>query len=165
MPAKKPDIKVKFLRNYTPRKKGEVVELESRLADWYISNGIAVVYKCDGECDDADHPCVDCGGGEKKPKTTRNSMSSANSFFADTNDHDGKQDETGQINENNDSGKPADTADEADGNEQEEVILGGVNLEVIKMRGRKPGDIFKTDETTAENLVKDGKAKYLKTTK
>ena len=36
-------VKVKFIRDYHPRKKGEVVELEQKLADYYINNAVAVL--------------------------------------------------------------------------------------------------------------------------
>lgn len=35
--------KIKFTKNYTPRKKGEVVELEAKVAEFYLNNGVAEI--------------------------------------------------------------------------------------------------------------------------
>lgn len=49
-------IKVKFLNNFSPRVKGEVVELETKLANYYISLGVAESCKCKKGA----KPCSDC---------------------------------------------------------------------------------------------------------
>jgi predicted nucleic acid-binding Zn-ribbon protein len=57
--AKKGFTKVKFVKNYTPRKKGEVKELENKLADFYLQNGIAEVVTKETETDEKSG-CADC---------------------------------------------------------------------------------------------------------
>lgn len=65
-------IKLKFKTNYFPRKKGEVVELETKLAEYYLSIGVAEL-ACT-EC--KDKPCSECdklieaGLKETETKTT-----------------------------------------------------------------------------------------------
>ena len=53
-------MKVKFLTDYSPRKKGEVVEFltrdELRTAEFYLANNIAV--RC--KCSEAPEGCPDC---------------------------------------------------------------------------------------------------------
>ncbi len=49
-------IKIKFKRDYSPRKKGEVVELEEKLANYYLSISIAEIPCADCE----DKPCTEC---------------------------------------------------------------------------------------------------------
>lgn len=48
--------KVKFIRDFSPRKKGAIVELDVKLADYYISIGVAVSTEEDlkevAECSD-----------------------------------------------------------------------------------------------------------------
>lgn len=72
--------KVKFLKDYSPRKKDEIVEIEKKLADWYISNGLAEEYDC--KCEEGKEGCSDCEKHAKskqvskeveevKPKRTR----------------------------------------------------------------------------------------------
>ena len=34
-------IKIKFIRDYAPRKKGEVKSLKTQLAEFYLNNGVA----------------------------------------------------------------------------------------------------------------------------
>lgn len=35
------EIKIRFTRDYAPRKKGEVKSLETQLAEFYLNNGVA----------------------------------------------------------------------------------------------------------------------------
>ena len=49
-------IKIKFKRDYSPRKKGEVVELEEKLANYYLSISVAEIPCTDCE----DKPCTEC---------------------------------------------------------------------------------------------------------
>lgn len=49
-------IKIKFKTDYSPRKKGEVAELETKLANYYLSIGVAEI-PCEG-CEDK--PCTEC---------------------------------------------------------------------------------------------------------
>lgn len=49
-------IKIKFKTDYSPRKKGEVAELETKLANHYLSIGVAEI-PCSG-C--KDKPCSEC---------------------------------------------------------------------------------------------------------
>jgi hypothetical protein len=48
---------IKFKRDFSPRKRGEIAELETKLADYYLSIGVAEL-PCNG-CDDK-KPCEDC---------------------------------------------------------------------------------------------------------
>lgn len=48
--------KIKFKADYSPRKKGEVVELETKLANYYLTIGVAET-PCEG-CEDK--PCTEC---------------------------------------------------------------------------------------------------------
>ncbi len=48
---------IQFKRDFSPRKKGETAELETKLADYYLSIGVAEL-PCSG-CDDK-KPCVKC---------------------------------------------------------------------------------------------------------
>lgn len=48
--------KIKFKTDYSPRKKGEVAELETKLANHYLSIGVAEI-PCTG-CDEK--PCSEC---------------------------------------------------------------------------------------------------------
>ena len=49
-------IKIKFRTDYSPRKKGEVAELETKLANYYLSIGVAEI-----PCTDCkEKPCSDC---------------------------------------------------------------------------------------------------------
>tara|TARA_R110000851_G_scaffold196195_1_gene347033 strand:- start:544 stop:765 length:222 start_codon:yes stop_codon:yes gene_type:complete len=50
-------IKLKFINSYSPRVKGEVVELENKLAEYYLSIGVAKVCGCG---DAKAKPCSDC---------------------------------------------------------------------------------------------------------
>jgi hypothetical protein len=57
--------KIIFKKNYSPRKKGEVVEFttfdELKVADWYLANGVAEIYtECNGGCEDTEHKCSEC---------------------------------------------------------------------------------------------------------
>lgn len=61
-------IKIKFKTNYSPRKKGEVAELETKLANYYLSIGVAEI-PCSG-C--KEKPCSEC---EKLAKTETTSES------------------------------------------------------------------------------------------
>jgi hypothetical protein len=58
-------MKIKFTRDYSPRKKGEIFEArnrdEVRTAEWYLANGIAELCKCS----QAPNGCPDC---EEKSK-------------------------------------------------------------------------------------------------
>jgi len=56
--------KVKFLRNYTPRKKGEVAELEDSLAHFYLSGGIAELADAKAKVGE----CKDCNKKKKAKK-------------------------------------------------------------------------------------------------
>lgn len=58
-------LKVKFKNNYSPRIKGEVVELENKLAEYYLSIGVAEIACTD--CTDA-KPCVGCNELIEEPK-------------------------------------------------------------------------------------------------
>lgn len=49
-------IKIKFRTNHFPRKKGEVVELETKLANYYLSIGVAEIPCADCK----EKPCSDC---------------------------------------------------------------------------------------------------------
>lgn len=55
--------KIKFLNNYSPRVKGEVVELEDKLANHYLSIGVAKVCGCG---DKTAKPCSDCEKATKE---------------------------------------------------------------------------------------------------
>ncbi len=55
---------VEFTSNYSPRKKGEVADLEKRLAEHYIALGVAKEH-C--ECEDK-KPCIGCGDANKVPE-------------------------------------------------------------------------------------------------
>ena len=49
-------IKIKFRTDYSPRKNGDVVELETKLANHYLSIGVAEI-----PCTDCkEKPCSDC---------------------------------------------------------------------------------------------------------
>ncbi|WP_407277364.1 hypothetical protein R5O20_02710 [Tenacibaculum maritimum] len=63
--------KIKFLKDYSPRKEGEVKELEEKLAEFYLNNGIAEL---------ADEYTVDNGGCEdcNKSKQTVEELAKAN---------------------------------------------------------------------------------------
>lgn len=62
-------MKVKFLKNYSPRKKGETTELESKLAEWYVANNIAEIHDC--KCNDkTEEKCSDCEE-QAKSKTVK----------------------------------------------------------------------------------------------
>lgn len=50
-------LKIKFKTDYSPRIKGEVVELENKLAEYYLSIGVAEIPCTD--CPDSE-PCVGC---------------------------------------------------------------------------------------------------------
>ena len=56
-------MKIKFLTDYSPRKKGEVLEATTReeikLANWYVDNGLAKLCTCS----ELPNGCPDC---EKK---------------------------------------------------------------------------------------------------
>lgn len=65
-------MKLEFQRDYSPRKKGEVVDFQSReelqIAEWYLANSIAKVYE---ECDCNDKtkaPCLPCEEAAAKAK-------------------------------------------------------------------------------------------------
>ena len=65
-------MKVVFVRDFSPRKEGEVVEFktrdEIRTAEYYLANGIARL--CD--CSKAKGGCADC---DKKEQENENSLS------------------------------------------------------------------------------------------
>ena len=50
---------IKFDYDFSPRKKGEVVDLEKRLAEHYINTGVAHEV-CD-DCKEGKKGCKDCG--------------------------------------------------------------------------------------------------------
>ena len=64
-------IKVKFVKNHSPRRAGEVVEFTGRegmkLANWYLNTGIAQICDCDGKTTG----CADC---EKKKQEAKESI-------------------------------------------------------------------------------------------
>lgn len=49
-------IKIKFRTDYSPRKKGEVAELETKLANHYLSIGVAEIFGLEIE----EKACSDC---------------------------------------------------------------------------------------------------------
>lgn len=55
--------KITFKRDFSPRKKGETAELETKLAEYYLSIGVAEL-PCTG-CDDA-KPCEKCNETKKE---------------------------------------------------------------------------------------------------
>jgi uncharacterized protein YPO0396 len=57
--AKKGKTKIKFLKDYAPRKKGEVKELDTKLAEFYLNNGIAELAVNESETEDKSG-CADC---------------------------------------------------------------------------------------------------------
>jgi hypothetical protein len=82
MKKDKNKITVKFLRNYTPRKSGEVVELEKRVAEFYLSLGVAVEHTC--ECKEGkDEQCKDCNKASEPIKKNKQSINKG-SFSSET---------------------------------------------------------------------------------
>ena len=57
--------KVKFLRNFSPRKKGQVVNIDSKLADYYISIGVAVAVAANVK---KESDCEGCNEAEQLKK-------------------------------------------------------------------------------------------------
>lgn len=53
-------IKIRFIRDHSPRKEGEVFEAETheekRIAEWYLANQLAV--RCG--CSESEPGCMDC---------------------------------------------------------------------------------------------------------
>jgi len=71
-------MKLEFERDYSPRKKGEVVDFQSReeiqIAEWYLANGIAKVYE-ECNCDDkTKKPCIPCEEAAAKAKAEAQSV-------------------------------------------------------------------------------------------
>lgn len=68
-----PKVKVKFLKNYSPRKAGEVVDLDKKVADFYLSLvGIAKL-ACEDCTEGVGKPCKGCeehADAQKKNKAT-----------------------------------------------------------------------------------------------
>lgn len=60
-------IKIKFTVNYSPRKKGEVAELEAKLANHYISTGVAKL----AEAKDKVGLCKGCGDAVLEDMTVK----------------------------------------------------------------------------------------------
>ena len=61
-------LKITFIRNYSPRKKGEVVLLQKSLAEFYVNNDIAEITKEISEKAKKEE-CIGCNGKGKKKKT------------------------------------------------------------------------------------------------
>lgn len=70
-------LTIEFLKDYSPRKKGEIVSFTGReglrTANWYLSNSVAKEY-CG--CNDTDHKegCTECEKllSERTPMTSKN---------------------------------------------------------------------------------------------
>lgn len=62
--------KIKFTYDYSPRKKGEIVEFKTReeikIAEFYINAGVAIEYEECNDCKDGKKGCKDCGDVEIK---------------------------------------------------------------------------------------------------
>ena len=74
----KKTTKIKFIRDYSPRKKGEVAELETSLAEFYLNNDIAELNGasaknkggCEG-CNEVDQLKKDLAAANKTIKTLK----------------------------------------------------------------------------------------------
>lgn len=64
-------MKIKFISDYSPRKKGEIFEARSRdevrTAEWYLANGIARLCTCS----ESPSGCPDCGTKGKEVDLTK----------------------------------------------------------------------------------------------
>jgi len=78
-------IKIKFVRDYSPRKKGETFEAntyqEIRVAEWYLANQIAE--RC--ECAEKGSGCAGCDENKEKQKEVSEVEETAKTKFAPKN--------------------------------------------------------------------------------
>lgn len=71
-------VTIKMTQNYTPRKFGEVVTLDERVAEYYFNIGVAVPHdSTKEECKEGCQDCEDCNkasviqADSKKKKVTK----------------------------------------------------------------------------------------------
>lgn len=71
------EVKITFLKDHSPRKKGEVMVAkthdEIRVAEWYLANQIAE--RC--ECKDGGSGCAACDEAKEKKETAEKPTSKA----------------------------------------------------------------------------------------
>lgn len=83
-------MKLKFKKDHSPRKAGEVVEFNTRqelkVADWYLANGIAVICDCEGEVKDS--KCSECDEKAKAAKAAKEKSKVENVVLIQVDDED-----------------------------------------------------------------------------
>jgi hypothetical protein len=64
--------KIKFIKDWNPRKKDEVIETDNKIADWYIANGLATEgCGCDENKEDK---CTDCEEHAKSKQVVKEEL-------------------------------------------------------------------------------------------